>query len=43
MADAGSDKAKRVQMIFSDPTDEPLDSAEGMKGASGAYKGKRES
>ena len=33
------DKARAVQMIFSDPTTEPLESARGVKGASGAYKG----
>lgn len=40
LADERSDKARRVQMIFSDPTDEPLASARGMKGASGAYRSK---
>lgn len=34
------DKAKAVQMMFSDPTDEPLESAAGLKGATGAWGGK---
>ena len=31
------EKAKAVQLAFSDPTTEPLKSAAGMKGACGAY------
>ncbi len=38
LADDQSDKARRIQMIFSDPTEEPLESAAGMKGAVGAWK-----
>ncbi len=37
------DKAKAVQMIFSDPTEAPLASAAGMKGAVGAYDSRRKS
>ena len=33
-----SDRAKRLQMIFSDLSPEPLESAAGMKSASGAWK-----
>lgn len=38
-ADGEGDKARRVQMVFSDPTAEPLASAAGMKGATGAWPG----
>lgn len=31
-------KAKAIQLVFSDPTVEALDSAAGMKGATGAWK-----
>ena len=40
LADDSPGKAKAVQMIFSDPTDEPLESAAGLKGATGAWGGK---
>ena len=40
VAGDGSQKAKTVQTILSDPTEEPLESAAGMKGASGAYNSK---
>lgn len=33
-------KAKAVQMVFSDPTDAPLESAAGLKGAMGAWGGR---
>lgn len=36
------EKARKVQMIFSDPTTEPLVSAAGLKGAYGAYPGREE-
>ena len=35
-----SSRVERVHEVFSDLTDEPLDSAEGLKGAYGAYPGK---
>jgi hypothetical protein len=34
------EKAKAVQMIFSDPTEAPHESAAGLKGATGAWGGK---
>lgn len=34
------EKAKAVQLIFSDPTEEPIPSAAGMKGAAGAWEAK---
>lgn len=40
VAGDGSQKAKTVQTTLSDPTEEPLESAAGMKGASGAYNSK---
>lgn len=36
---AEGDRARRVQQCFSDPTDEPLASAAGLKGAHGAWMG----
>lgn len=33
-----SNKARAIQLAFSDPTTEPLASAAGMKGATGAWK-----
>jgi hypothetical protein len=36
-ADAEGDKARRMQLTFSDPTTEPLESAAGLKGAAGAH------
>lgn len=41
VAGAAGEKAKAAQLAFSDPTTEPLASAAGMKGASGAWPGKR--
>ena len=41
-AGQGHQKAKAVQMIFSDPTTEPIESAAEIKGATGAWPGKRE-
>ena len=35
----GSDRAKKLLMLFSDPTKEPIKSAAGMKGAHGAWPG----
>lgn len=35
-----SSRVERVHEIFSDLTDKPLDSAEGLKGAYGAYPGR---
>lgn len=32
-------RAEAAQLIFSDPTEEPIESAAGMKGATGAYPG----
>lgn len=32
------DRARALQLIFSDPTREPIESAVGLKGASGAYR-----
>ena len=43
LSDDGRQRAKRVLEIFSDPTTEPLPSAEGMKGATGAWPGERAS
>jgi len=40
LADRGAERARRVLEIFSDPTSEPLESAEGMKGAAGAWPGR---
>lgn len=36
------EKARKVQLIFSDPTTEPLISAAGLKGAYGAYPAREE-
>lgn len=36
------EKTRKIQMIFSDPTLEPLISAAGLKGAYGAYPGGKE-
>jgi hypothetical protein len=33
------ERAKALQLVFSDPTPEPIASAAGLKGASGAWKG----
>ena len=33
------DRARRVQVAFSDPTSQPIESAAGMKGATGAWAG----
>ena len=43
LSDDGGERAKRVLETFSDPTTEPIPSAEGMKGASGAWPGERAS
>jgi hypothetical protein len=39
LGDAGGERAKRVLELFSDPTTEPLESAAGLKGAAGAWRG----
>ena len=41
LGDGQDQRARRVLEILSDPTDEPLESAEGMKGAAGAWPGAR--
>ncbi len=38
-AEPGPDRAGDIQIIFSDPTREPVASARGLKGATGAWKG----
>ncbi len=43
LSDDGGWRAKRVLETFTDPTTEPIRSAEGMKGASGAWSGGRAS
>ena len=40
LQEENTQKAKTVQMIFSDPTTAALESAAGMKGATGAYRRK---
>ncbi len=40
LTDGQGDRARRILESFSDPTDEPLESAAGMKGASGAWPGR---
>jgi hypothetical protein len=39
LSDGRGQRARRVLEVFSDPTEEPLASAAGMKGAYGAYLG----
>jgi len=39
LTDGQGDRAKRMLDVFSDPTTEPLASAAGLKGASGAWAG----
>jgi hypothetical protein len=39
LTDGREARAQRLQMIFSDLSPDPLESAAGMKGASGAWKG----
>jgi len=41
LGDGQGQRARRVLELLSDPTDEPLESAEGMKGAAGAWPGAR--
>ncbi len=37
--DGQGERARRVLEVFSDPTEQPLESAAGLKGASGAWAG----
>lgn len=39
LVDGKSDRAKRILELFSDPTIDPMESAAGLKGASGAWPG----
>jgi len=39
LTDGKGERAKRILDVFSDPTTEPLESAAGLKGASGAWAG----
>ena len=38
LRDGKSDRARRVQEVFSDPTDEPVESAEALGPATGAHR-----
>ncbi len=40
LTDGKPDRARRILELFSDTTEAPLESAAGMKGASGAWPGK---
>ena len=39
LADGRGERAKRILEVFSDPTNTPLESAAGLKGAAGAWPG----
>ncbi|MBT8484167.1 MAG: hypothetical protein HKO59_07370 [Phycisphaerales bacterium] len=39
LAEPGASRARRILELLSDPTDTPIDSAAGLKGAFGAYPG----
>lgn len=39
LLDGKADRARRVLDLFSDPTEQPIESAAGMKGAFGVYPG----
>ncbi len=42
LSETGGQRARAVQLCFSDPTTEPLESAAGLKGAFGAWMGQGE-